>query len=67
VNLVVLILQKQNIAVMIILIIAFYNKYNYSLNIIKALLVDKNIYPEPTKIASMVKKVQRWCEAFKTK
>jgi len=48
------------------LIIVFYNKYNYSLNtIIKALYVDKNIYPSPIKIASIVKKVKRWVEAFK--
>jgi len=48
------------------LIIAFYNKYNYSLNtIIKALYIDKNIYPDTIKIASMIKKVKRWCETFK--
>jgi len=33
-----------------VLIIAFYNKYNYSLStIIKALYVDKNIYPDSIK------------------
>ena len=42
------------------LIIEFYNKYNYSLNtIIKALLVDKNIYPDKVQIASLNKKINR--------
>lgn len=49
------------------LIIEFYNKYNYSLNtIIKALLIDKNIYPDKVQIASLNKKINRWIEAFKT-
>ena len=42
------------------LIIEFYNKYNYSLNtIIKALLIDKNIYPDKVQIASLNKKINR--------
>ena len=49
-----------------VLIIAFYRKYNYSLNtIIKALYVNANIYPDSKKIASFAKKVERWVEAFK--
>ncbi len=48
------------------LIIEFYNKYNYSLNtIIKALFVDKNIYPDKVKIASTAKKIKRWIDTFK--
>lgn len=48
-----------------VLMIGFYKKYNYSLNtIVKALFVDKNIYPDKVKIASMVKKIKRWVDDF---